>query len=484
VAVGVAAALGVALLSLAVRHSSGPDPVHISVSIDARHPGTPVARTFLGLSFELTSLGQIARYADSGNMVTLLRSLGSGVLRFGGASADSRIAWTDSVTPRPAWASAALDRGDLRRLARLAARSGWRVLLTIGLAHYDAHAAAREARAARAVLGRSLVGLELGNEPDAYGEHGVRTPPWTFSGYGAQVAAYRDAIARVAPGISLAGPDVSGSRAFESWGRREAIDLHPALLTGHHYPLGCHDVPGPTIARLLSRPVRRLEDVSIQRYMSVSRAAAIQFRLDETNSVSCGGRPGISDTFASALWAVDYIARTMAAGVAGINFQGNPANCHGYTPVCASTPARLEAGALRAQPEWYALLLDRALIGDRPVRTLISSPSRANVDVTALLARDRGLEFVIVDDDPPGAAPAAIRLQVGPHFGAARILELTAPSPAARSGVTLAGRAVQTNGSWRAPSRLPHRANRAGAITLAVSPSSAMLVTVAPGPGR
>jgi hypothetical protein len=333
------------------------------------------------------------------------------------------------------------------------------------------------------VLGSSLAGLELGNEPNSYGEHGVRTLPWTFARYRAQVAAYRNAIARVAPGIPLAGPDVSGSRVFESWGPREAIDLRPALLTGHHYPLGCHDVPGPTIARLLSRPVRRLEDASIHRYMSVSRAAAIRFRLDETNSVSCGGRPGISDTFGSALWAVDYIARTMAAGVSGINFQGNPANCHGYSPVCASTPEHLDAGALRAQPEWYAMLLDRALIGGRPVRTSVSSPSRANVDVTAMLARDRGLEFVIVDDDPPGAAPAAISLQVGPHFGAARILELSAPSPAAKSGVTLAGRAVQSNGSWRGPSTLARSANRAGAITLAVSPNSAVLVTVAPASG-
>ena len=30
------------------------------------------------------------------------------------------------------------------------------------------------------------------------------------------------------------------------------------------------------------------------------------FLMFETNTASCGGFPGISDTFASALWAVDY----------------------------------------------------------------------------------------------------------------------------------------------------------------------------------
>ena len=35
-------------------------------------------------------------------------------------------------------------------------------------------------------------------------------------------------------------------------------------------------------------------------------AADLPFIMFETNTASCGGFPGISDTFASALWAVDY----------------------------------------------------------------------------------------------------------------------------------------------------------------------------------
>ncbi len=38
----------------------------------------------------------------------------------------------------------------------------------------------------------------------------------------------------------------------------------------------------------------------------------------------------------------------MGAGVVGINLQGNPGNCGGYTPVCAPTPETLAAGALQA----------------------------------------------------------------------------------------------------------------------------------------
>ncbi len=67
--------------------------------------------------------------------------------------------------------------------------------------------------------------------------------------------------------------------------------------------------------------------------------------MDETNSVSCGGVPGISNTFASALWASAYITQAMAAGTVGVNLQGNPNNCPGYTPICATDPqAASQAG--------------------------------------------------------------------------------------------------------------------------------------------
>jgi hypothetical protein len=271
---------------------------------------------------------------------------------------------------------------------------------------------------------------------------------------------------------------VSGSSAFEVWGLAEAVDQRPVLLTGHHYPLSCER--GATIARLLSPQIRRAQGLSLGRYMTISAASETPFRLDETNTVSCGGTPGISNTFASALWAVSYLVQAMNTGVSGINLEGNPANCEGYTPVCAPTLADLATGALRAQPEWYALLLAKALLGDRPLPTIVRSKGRANVEVTGLVDGEGGLQFVVVDDDPPGARGLAVRLQVGSAFRGASILSLTAPSPAARSGVELGGRAVASNGSWSEPSRLPRAPNRSGVVTVDVPPSSAALLTVSP----
>jgi hypothetical protein len=214
--------------------------------------------------------------------------------------------------------------------------------------------------------------------------------------------------------------------------------------------------------------------------MAISRASEIPFRLDETNTVSCGGVAGISNTFASALWAVGYVAQAMTMGTSGINVQGNPANCNGYTPLCASTPEALATGALGAQPEWYALLLLKSLIGDRPLQTSTSSGGRPNVQVTTLLSADGTLHFVIVDGDPPGARRVALRVRAGGGFGAGSILSLTAPSPASLSGVRLGGRAVSADGSWSRPARLPRAANRHGTIEVTVIPGSAALLSVSP----
>ncbi|HXW59871.1 MAG TPA: hypothetical protein VEJ23_10385 [Solirubrobacteraceae bacterium] len=459
-----------------------PPPTPVSVAIDTLQPRTPVPYGFLGLSFEMSALGELAGDGARGDLVNLLRSLGPGVLRLGGVSADTQAAWTDAATPLPSWASVAVTDRELRELATLAARSGWRVLFTLGLAHFEPIPAAREAAAAKAALGKWLAAFEIGNEPDAYVENGLRTEPWTFAQYYPEALAYRQAIAHHAPGVALAGPDVSGSHAFPRWGPPESADLTPGLLTGHHYPLGCHKLPAPSIEGLLSPETRYKEQLSLGRYMTVAVSRRTPFRMTEANTVSCGGTAGISNTFASALWAVDYTARAMTTGLAGLNFQGAPANCSGYSPLCASTPARLSRGELHAQPEWYALLMTRSLVGDRPLHTVIESSGSSNVDVQSLLAPTGALEVVLVDDDPPGSASDSVSLRPNRRFGAASLLSLTAPSPQSTDGVRLGGREVQPDGSWREPAKLPSVPDRNGAVIVTLAPSSAVLVRVAPAP--
>jgi hypothetical protein len=475
----------------------------VTITIDPFAPGPQVPQRFLGLSFEVGSLDRLAHYADTGDLVTMLRSLGPGVLRFGGITADENVAWTDPSTPAPSWASSTIDAADLHAIGVLAKRSDWRVLLTVGLAHDEPVAAAREVAAAHAALGPYLLAVEIGNEPDSYGAHGYRALPWIAQGYEEEVDEYREAIQSLTPGIQIAGPDVSGSGVFPEWGEEEALSQRPALLTGHHYPLGCAQTPPPSIESLLSPAIRGREAQSLETYLQVSHAYGIPLRIDETNTVSCGGVAGISDTFASSLWASAYITQAMSAGVAGINLEGNPSNCVGYTPLCAPDPTSLTDGDLRAQPEWYALLLTRSLVGYSPLPTTIStvsssstgsSPATApatgstpsagsaplNLVASSFTGPDHSIQVVLVNDEPVGASPLSLTLNMGTNMGSAHVLRLTAPAQNATDDVSLAGRSVAANGSWRAPTQTETVATQAGTLPLTLSPSSAALITVSP----
>jgi hypothetical protein len=456
-------------------------PPSVTVSVDTAHPGPPVPQDFLGLSFEMSSLPQIARYGSRGDLVALLRSLGPGVLRFGGVSADTRIAWTDALTPRPAWASGVVDADDLRQLGALAAQSGWHVVLTLGIVHFDPSAAAREASAAKAALGPWLEAFEFGNEPNSYAQHGMREEPWGLEQYNAQVGQYRAGVEAAAPGVPVWGPDVSGSNAFETWGPGEVIDQRPTMLTGHHYPLGCAQrKPVPSVTSLLSSPIWRREVGSVRRYVSLSQSAGLPFRMDETNSVSCGGVAGISDSFASALWAAGYLPKLMGSGAVGVNMHGNVANCDGYSPICAPGPQELAAGELQAQPEWYSLLLARQLLGTRPLPTATKlRRTDANVHVLGFAASDGSLRIVAVDDDPLGRPGVLLRLKLGGGFAVASTLALSGSSLHALSGVELGESEVAADGSWT-PSRYGRARASGGTIDAKLPAAGAMLISVAP----
>jgi len=484
-----AAALALGLLAATpawgvkrARHRRGaPQLPTISVDVGTAAARRPVAPEFLGMSFEVASLPQLGAYADSGDLVALLRSLGPGLLRFGGVTADTRVVWSDAVTPAAPWAAQSIGTGDLENLAVLAERTGWHVLLTLGLGHFEPRAAAREAAAARSALGPWLAGIEIGNEPNGYPVEHLRGEPWGFLQYSEQVNAYRAAIEAAAPGIPLVGPDTAGSSAyFANWGYAEAVDQRPALLTGHHYALRCVQTPPPSIPLLLDRRTRARALVSLRAYETVAEMSETPFRLDETNTVSCGGVSGISNTFASALWAVSYLVQAMFVGVDGINLQGNPGNCVGYTPICAPSAERLARGELGAQPEWYALLMTKALIGDVPLSTTTSRADQPNVEVATLRAPDGALHAVIVDDDPIGSRGAVVKLHVGRSFARAALEWLRAGSLSARAGVTLGGRAVGADGEWQPSPRFPHVRNRNGVIAVTIPPASACLATIVP----
>ncbi len=449
-----------------------------SVTVDpAAAIGPVVPSDFLGLSFEASDLHTIAGYASSGDLVNLMRSLGPGVIRFGGISADETTAWLPEGLA-PAWAQATIVPQDLAALAVLASETGWRVLLTVNLGHSDAGAAAQEAQVAQAQLGSSLAGIAIGNEPDRYVADGLRPAGWAQAAYLAEAGAYRGAIAAAAPGVPIVGPDASTGRQLLSWLTDLAASERPVLLTDHYYPLtSCGDNKA-TLSDLVSPVTRRNETATLSRLAGIAHASALPLRVDETNNISCRGEPGVSDAFASGLWAVDYVARAMASGVAGLNFHDVIAEPHSYSPLAVHGPAELASGALHANPEWYGLLLASHLLGDRPVSASVASGNR---DLTAAgFVSPSGSVQIVLVNFAGKAKPTVVRLRLPRRLAAGPILRLTAPTLGATTDVLLGGRAVSGAGTWSHVTPLPLVSGKPGSLELSMPASSAALVTLHP----
>lgn len=472
---------------LPTHRTPPPHGAPAAVAVSLRPVGRAVPTDFLGLSFEVGELHWLARWVGDGTIATLLRSLGHGVLRFGGVSADERAQWLPAGAKPAAWESRPITEAELSRLASLAKRTGWKVLLSVNLGHFDPQAAAEEVAAAKRLMGKRLLGVEVGNEPDRYYVEGHRAKGWSVPMYLREVAQYRRAIDAKAPGVPLYGPDGSSGIPVLPWVRQAAAE-RPAMLTTHFYPLSkCGYTP---IVTDLTSPITRQKDAAMLDALTrIDEQTGIPVLLDETNDISCRGQAGVSNSFASALWASDYIAQAMSSKVAGLDFHtllGEPGS---YAPFAAHGRKALQAGDVEVSPEWYALLMTRRLIGLTPLAAK-ALPSAATEDgmLTAAAFRGKGGAIRILLDDfqPPEAGPLAVQLQVPGRWRGGPILRLLGPSPASLTGTSLAGARVSAQGTWQPRTPLPAVYRSGRHLSIQMPPSSAALLTLEPSqsPGR
>ncbi len=468
-----------------------------TVTVSTAVRGPKVAADFMGLSFEASAIPLLAQYGNTGNLAALMRSLGKGVLRLGGDSADAFVAWHANKGGTPRWAHTVISPSDLAGIAALSKKSGWRVLLTVNLGHYDPAAAAQEAAAANRLLGADLEGIEIGNEPDRYAREGLRGQNWSFAEYKQQYMAYRKAIAHAAPGVSIVAPDASSGIPPLPWVQAAAV-LDPTLVTDHYYPLSSCGGFRVHLAELLSPALRTQESTMLGRLLKIERASGERLRLDETNDVSCRGQAGVSNTLASALWAVDWTERAMQVGLAGLNFHDLLTEPLAYSPLvlppspspapsAAQTTATnthssaggLAAASLHANPEWYALLLTSQLVGSQPLPTRVKGGAELSAGAF-LESKSRGapMRLALVDFDESGASSVRVHLHVPAGYVAGSVLPLTGPSTGAAARILLGGTEVGASGTWAPKLPLAAVSGTAGSLSVTMAPSSAALVTL------
>ena len=335
-----------------------------------------VPRSWFGLSTEYWALPLFARNLPVFERVlAMLRVPGEGplVLRIGGDSAD-RSFWAPRARRMPRWAFT-LTPTYLARLRALVRRDRVKLIVDLNLVTDTPLTAGAWARAVQASLPHgSVVAFEIGNEPDLYSRRywlsSIERSPFdrgrlpfelTPSTYVEDFAAYARVLGEGAPDIPLVGPAVAHPRIGVRW-VSTLIDAERSELggvTGHVYPYSaCVWRPAtpsyPTVARLLSHAATAGLVPDVAPSLAVAHASGLKFRLTELNSVTCGGKPAVSDTFATALWAPDALFTLLRAGVDGANLHVR------YYAINA--PFAITRAGFHARPLLYGLLLfERAL---------------------------------------------------------------------------------------------------------------------------
>ncbi len=466
-------------------------PGWAEVTIRAQERVTAIPRSFFGLSTEYWTLPVDERHTSLYERVlSLVHVPGDGrfVLRIGGDSSD--LADFDSTgRPLPPWAFA-VTPSLVARTVDIIEDLRLRVIVDLNTITTTARVTAGWVRAAvreANLPAGSIFGFEIGNEPDLYNHAAwvsklrhttfdlARLPrAITPARYARDYYAFAHALAFAAPHVPLFGPALAIADHHRQWISKLLARPHPGLrvITVHSYPYSACARPGrpqyPTVQKLLSERATAGMARTIGAAVALGRKVGLPVRLTEINSVTCGGVSGVSNTFATALWAPDALFELVRAGVAGVNLHARVYSIN--------DPFYFTPHGLRTHPLLYGLILFRRMLGARsrlvPVR--LRSPQSLHLKVWAVREGSNTLNVLLINK---GGRSGAIKLHL-PTSGPASVQRLLAPSASSASQVTLAHQRLDDQVVWKGKARVETIRPTRGGYVLQLRRQSAALLTV------
>ena len=173
------------------------------------------------------------------------------------------------------------------------------------------------------------------------------------------------------------------------------------MVTYHRYPLRACVTdaasPGfPSIPNLLADGASAGLAAPMAPFINVTHRHNLPFRVAEMNSASCQGEKGVSDTFASALWALDTMFSFASVGVDGVNFHMLPGSDYELFTVSHNTTGAWQAFV---HPEYYGLLMF-AQAFPPGARLLQTTAPAGPVKVWATQGGDGAVRITLINKDP------------------------------------------------------------------------------------
>jgi hypothetical protein len=436
--------------------------IGINVTLSQNQPGAAIPATFEGLSFETQILTANPGFLNVNNavLIQLIKNLGPGILRIGGGTSDE-VYWSENIRTGGTTTDS-LTSSDIDRLSAFSKAIGWPVLFGLNLGINDAAAAANEALYVQSSLGDNLYAFQSGNEPDVF-NYGMRPPMYNFSGYQVEWETYLSKVRAAVPLAPFAGPDVAYNTDWiTAFATNESRNVK--LLDGHYYLAGPATDPSITYQTILAYSTK------LPNYLQTLKNASVQYnlpyRITESNNIYGGGKKGVSDVFASALWALDVMWTVAENNGDGINFHDGD-NLY-YSPVL------VQNGVLKASPEYYAMLAFKyGSEGGTIIPLNISNPEYCSA--YACVKTGNTYTLTLINRDEKNNYSFAV--QLNKTASAIQIARLAAPSITATDGTTFAGAMVNTDGSFETKTTEQYSIN-GKSFAVNVPAGSAAVVTV------
>ena len=405
------------------------------MSVSATAAGS-IPAGFVGLSYEKSAMYEPLFQANNLDLIGLFDRLGIGVLRIGGNSVDKNV-WTPTGKGQT---SGQIAPADVNALAQFVKATGWQVIYGVNLGgssngtQTPALAAAEVAYVSQA-LGSSLVGIEIGNEPDLYGNSYYPTG-WSLSQFITLWNTYRTAILATTPTAPITGPADGGN--ITSWTipfGQQVTSKEISLLTQHYYR-GDGGSPNSTAAFLVTPDTTLTTDLAA--LQTAAQGIGVPYRMSECNSFYNGGAGGVSNSYASSLWIIDYLFNCAQYGAAGVNFHGG-GNSTGYTPIADNSGV-----VVGPRPEYYGILLF-TYAGVGTLNTTKVSAGSLNFTGYAVQVPNGPMNIILNNKD--STQNVQVTITVPQNVAYATLIEMTqnaggTPSLAATSGVTIQGAPV------------------------------------------
>ena len=444
-----------------------------AVTVDPSTTVGTIGADFTGFSYEKTHIMNGSLTSNNTNMIALYKLLGSPMVRVG-ANDVERCTWVGTGTapcqPNGQPFNFKVTTGGVDQFCDFLAATGSKAIYGVNFQLVLPPVSAAETAYVMSACPSSIVGIEIGNEPDKFGSWADQTTAYEK---------FADAIL-AAPGALLVGPACT-SKADVTYAAPFADSIavkYPgklALLSQHSY-VAAANTSGCSVPNL-QITTTQLTDIFDTIQAATTKNQIPGWRMDENNTCSGHGQQGLSDTLISGLWAIDYMFEVAKRGGSGINFHNGETGMDGTVPFYYE-PIKENGGVVvQVQPEYYGMLLfTQAGTGSMVSATVTTS---AQYFTAWAIKTDEFTSVVLNNRNASSGVSATVDLGSAVTSASAIYLEGTPAGSltAAAGSVTLAGAQVSVAGDW--PSNAPYVQTVSGnTVSVYVPAASAALVRV------